>query len=189
MVSQDDVGRGHRQQLDSSSNLVDLLVGHPGIAGTEVNLPLREQVDAATAAHREVGDADFWVPCMVIRKPFLIQRRGESRAGTLNPDAVVRSFRAGAGAGARGNCQGEGHEQQTDGSARHDLYSSSKEKRRQEPWIPGQTISRNSRRNPAASSIATGSVRTQAKAMLLIVDICRPDLLAAIVPATPEEST
>src|SRR5208337_1262975 len=143
MVSQDDVGRGHRQQLDSSSNLVDLLVGHPGIAGTEVSLPLREQVDAGTAARREVGDADFRVRCMIIRKPLLIQRRGESRAGTLNRDTVVRSFPA----GARGNCQGEGHEQEADGSARHDLYSSSKEKRQQAPWIPGQTNSRNSRKN------------------------------------------
>ena len=64
-----------------------------------------------------------------------------------------------------------------------------KKQRVQEPWFPGQTISRNSRNNPAAISIATGSVRIQARAMLLMVDICRPDLSAAIVPATPEEST
>ena len=32
-------------------------------------------------------------------------------------------------------------------------------------------------------------MRTQAISRLRTVDICRPDLLAAIVPATPEEST
>ena len=39
------------------------------------------------------------------------------------------------------------------------------------------------------SMIAAGSVRTQAISMLKIVDHCSPELFAAMVPATPEEST
>ena len=39
------------------------------------------------------------------------------------------------------------------------------------------------------SSAAAGSVKTQAAAMLRMVDSCRPLLLAAMVPATPELST
>src|ERR1700744_4009147 len=39
------------------------------------------------------------------------------------------------------------------------------------------------------SSIAAGRVSTQASAMLRIVDHCRPDPLAAIVPAIPDDST
>src|SRR5262245_32199937 len=38
-----------------------------------------------------------------------------------------------------------------------------------------------------ASNIVTGSVSAQASAMLRIVRICKPDIFAAIVPATPEE--
>jgi hypothetical protein len=37
----------------------------------------------------------------------------------------------------------------------------------------------------ADSTIAAGSVSTQASAMLRIVDHCRPEPFAAIVPATP----
>src|SRR5271168_1830174 len=48
---------------------------------------------------------------------------------------------------------------------------------------------RNNRKMPAASTIDTGSVNTQAIKMLLIVDICSPVLFAAIVPATPDDST
>ena len=39
------------------------------------------------------------------------------------------------------------------------------------------------------SSAATGSVKTHAAAMLRMVEICNPLLLAAMVPATPELST
>ena len=41
----------------------------------------------------------------------------------------------------------------------------------------------------ADNIIAAGSVKTHASAMFLKVDICRPDPFAAIVPATPDEST
>ena len=41
----------------------------------------------------------------------------------------------------------------------------------------------------ADNIIAVGSVKTHASAMFLKVDICRPDPFAAIVPATPDEST
>ena len=37
--------------------------------------------------------------------------------------------------------------------------------------------------------IAAGRVRIQASAMLRMVDHCRPEPLAAMVPAMPEEST
>ena len=37
--------------------------------------------------------------------------------------------------------------------------------------------------------IAAGKVRTHAISRLRIVDICSPDRFAAIVPATPEDST
>jgi hypothetical protein len=37
--------------------------------------------------------------------------------------------------------------------------------------------------------IEAGSVRIQAIAMLRTVSSCRPDLLAIIVPATPDDST
>src|SRR5450830_166832 len=39
------------------------------------------------------------------------------------------------------------------------------------------------------SSMAAGRVSTQAMARLRRVAICRPERLAAMVPATPEEST
>ena len=39
------------------------------------------------------------------------------------------------------------------------------------------------------SRIAAGRVSTQAISRLRMVDICRPERFAAIVPATPEEST
>ena len=47
----------------------------------------------------------------------------------------------------------------------------------------------NSQYNEPEITIAAGSVSTQAVSRLRIVDICRPDLLAAMVPATPDEST
>ena len=37
--------------------------------------------------------------------------------------------------------------------------------------------------------IAAGRVKTQAIAMLRIVDHCRPEPLAAMVPAMPDDST
>ena len=40
-----------------------------------------------------------------------------------------------------------------------------------------------------ASPIDAGSVRTQAISKFRIVDHCRPDLFAHMVPATPEDKT
>src|SRR5579875_2476726 len=48
---------------------------------------------------------------------------------------------------------------------------------------------RRTQKIPPASSAAAGSVKTQASAMLRIVANCRPLPLAAMVPATPEDST
>ena len=54
---------------------------------------------------------------------------------------------------------------------------------------PRQNNFANTQYSEPDSSIATGSVSTQAIARFRIVDICRPDRLAAIVPATPDERT
>jgi len=42
---------------------------------------------------------------------------------------------------------------------------------------------------PPDSAIAAGSVSTHAASRLRMVAICSPERLAAIVPATPEDST
>ena len=47
----------------------------------------------------------------------------------------------------------------------------------------------NSQNSDPDTSIATGKVSTQAKARLRTVDHCRPELLAAMVPATPDDNT
>ena len=59
-------------------------------------------------------------------------------------------------------------------------------------WIPHppskgkfQTNWRSRKYNPPANAIAAGRVMTQAMAMERRVDHCRPDPLAAMVPATP----
>jgi hypothetical protein len=51
------------------------------------------------------------------------------------------------------------------------------------------TIELKSQKRPPESSAAAGKVKIQAIAMSRIVESCRPLLFAAIVPATPEEST
>ena len=43
-----------------------------------------------------------------------------------------------------------------------------------------------SQKRQPESSAAAGRVKTQASAMSRMVDICRPLLFAAMVPATPE---
>jgi hypothetical protein len=48
---------------------------------------------------------------------------------------------------------------------------------------------RNTKKRNAERAIAQGRVKTQASAILRRVDICTPEPLAAIVPATPEERT
>src|SRR5262245_62029195 len=52
-----------------------------------------------------------------------------------------------------------------------------------------QPMLRKAQYSSAAIRIDAGNVSTQASARLRIVPIWRPDRLAAIVPATPEEST
>ncbi len=47
----------------------------------------------------------------------------------------------------------------------------------------------NVQNSTAARPIDAGSVNTQAISKLRIVDICKPDLFAHIVPATPDDST
>ena len=54
-------------------------------------------------------------------------------------------------------------------------------------WL--QKIWRNSTKSDPAISMAAGRVITQANAMFLIVLHCRPDPLAAMVPATPLDRT
>ena len=46
-----------------------------------------------------------------------------------------------------------------------------------------------SQNRPPDRSAATGRVKTQASAISRNVDICSPLLFAAMVPATPEDST
>ncbi|CAB3778041.1 hypothetical protein LMG28614_00525 [Paraburkholderia ultramafica] len=53
------------------------------------------------------------------------------------------------------------------------------------PW----NAIRNTQYKPAASAIDTGSVSTHARIRLRTVPHCRPEPLAAIVPATPDDST
>jgi hypothetical protein len=50
-------------------------------------------------------------------------------------------------------------------------------------------IFRTNANNPAPRSTVTGSVRTHASSRFRSVSICNPEWLAAMVPATPEEST
>jgi hypothetical protein len=52
-----------------------------------------------------------------------------------------------------------------------------------------QKIWENSQNSEPDNRIATGKVSTQAMARLRTVDHCRPERLAAIVPATPDDST
>src|ERR1039457_4241208 len=54
--------------------------------------------------------------------------------------------------------------------------------------IQGATCRKSQKRLPE-SRAAAGSVKTQAMAMFLMVDHCKPLLLAAMVPATPELRT
>lgn len=53
----------------------------------------------------------------------------------------------------------------------------------------GQNTCANSQYSEPDNSIAAGNVSTQASPMLRSVRICRPEPFAAIVPATPDEST
>src|SRR5262249_19667992 len=59
------------------------------------------------------------------------------------------------------------------------------------PLLPscGQNSFSNSTNSVPDNRMATGSVRTHAISRFRTVDICRPDRLAAIVPATPDERT
>ena len=52
-----------------------------------------------------------------------------------------------------------------------------------------QNSPRNTQNNPAARAIETGKVRIQASARLRTVRHCSPEPFAAMVPATPEDST
>ncbi|SAK54713.1 hypothetical protein AWB78_01410 [Caballeronia calidae] len=52
-----------------------------------------------------------------------------------------------------------------------------------------QKMLRNTQNNRPASAIDTGSVRIHASARLRTVRHCRPEPFAAIVPATPDDST
>jgi hypothetical protein len=57
------------------------------------------------------------------------------------------------------------------------------------PIVSPQKMLENSQNRPPASRMAAGMVSTHASARLRTVDICSPDPLLAIVPATPDDST
>src|SRR2546421_1747800 len=52
-----------------------------------------------------------------------------------------------------------------------------------------QKIDANAQCNVPEITIAAGSVSTQARAMFRTVESCKPEPLAAIVPAMPDDST
>ena len=77
VVGQHDRPGSHRDELDAPANLGDFRVGHGRVAGAEVDEVLFGEVraladeafDARPAAHRIIGDGQFWMLLLVRAEP------------------------------------------------------------------------------------------------------------------------